>query len=67
MMNARRYLNRHIKRCVSALFLLLALSNALAAPRVSLPNGELTDSNTDLQVKVLGGSVSIARTWVNGR
>jgi RHS repeat-associated protein len=38
-----------------------------AAPRVSLPNGELIDSNTDLRVKVLGGSVSIERTWMNGR
>jgi hypothetical protein len=44
------------------------LSIALhAAPRVSLPNGELKDSNTDLRVKVLGGSVSIERTWMNGR
>ena len=46
---------------------LLASLAIFAAPRVSLPNGELTDSNTDMQVKVLGSAITIQRTWVNGR
>jgi len=47
--------------------LLLLMVQAQAAPRVRLPNGELTDSNTDIQVKILGGGLSVRRTWTNGR
>ncbi len=47
--------------------LLLVAIQAQAAPRVRLPNGELTDSNVDVRVKVLGGSLSVRRTWTNGR
>ena len=46
---------------------LLSTLSGFAAPRVSLPNGERTDSNTDMQVKVLGSAITIQSTWVNGR
>jgi YD repeat-containing protein len=39
----------------------------LHAARVSLPNGELIEQQQDLRVKVLGGAVSLERTWTNGR
>jgi hypothetical protein len=38
-----------------------------AGAEVLLPNGEYTETNQDLSVKVLGGYVTIARTWTNGR
>jgi RHS repeat-associated protein len=50
-----------------ALFLLCISFNLGSAPRVIMPNGELRDKNTDLRVKVLGGAISIERTWMNGR
>ena len=34
---------------------------------VRLPNGEYTTTVQDLKVKVLGGYVTIARSWTNGR
>ena len=34
---------------------------------VKLPNGEYVETTTDLSVKVLGGAISINRTWANGR
>jgi YD repeat-containing protein len=34
---------------------------------VRLPNGEYIERHEDLSVKVLGGAVSLARTWSNGR
>ncbi len=34
---------------------------------VLLPNQEYTETREDLRVKVLGGHVKIARTWVSGR
>ncbi len=34
---------------------------------VRLPNGEYTESTDDLKVKVLGGFVTVARSWTNGR
>jgi RHS repeat-associated protein len=40
---------------------------ATAGAEVRLPNGEYTETNQDLTVKVLGGYVTIARTWTNGR
>src|SRR2546427_13173404 len=36
-------------------------------PYIKWPNGEYREVNTDLQVKVLGGSIDIARTWTLGR
>jgi hypothetical protein len=47
--------------------LLLLISSLTQAARVSLPNGELTEQQQDLSVKVLGGTVSLDRTWTNGR
>lgn len=40
-----------------------ALSVAPARAEVHLPNGEYRTSHTDLRVKVLGGYVTVARTW----
>lgn len=34
---------------------------------ISLPNTEYTESVIDLRVKVLGGEVTLNRTWINGR
>ena len=36
-------------------------------PRIKWINGEYQESHTDLSVKVLGGSVDIARSWSQGR
>jgi len=36
-------------------------------PRINWINGEYQESNTDLSVKVLGGSLDIARSWSQGR
>ena len=36
-------------------------------PRINWINGEYQESHTDLSVKVLGGSVDIARSWSQGR
>jgi YD repeat-containing protein len=36
-------------------------------PRIQWINGEYQESHTDLSVKVLGGSVDIARSWSQGR
>jgi RHS repeat-associated protein len=38
-----------------------------ANSEVRLPNGEYTTTVEDLKVKVLGGYVTIARSWTNGR
>jgi len=40
-----------------------ALSVAPARAEVHLPNGEYRTSHTDLRVKVLGGYVTVERTW----
>lgn len=47
----------------------LAVLQAQASeyPYIKWPNGEYREVNTDLQVKVLGGSIDIARTWTLGR
>lgn len=48
----------------------LAAGTAPAQPisqSVLLPNQEYTETREDLSVKVLGGHVKIARTWVSGR
>ncbi len=48
----------------------LAAGTAPAQPisqSVLLPNQEYTETREDLRVKVLGGHVKIARTWVSGR
>ena len=46
------------------LALLLAYQTpATAAPTISQPNGIVHESAEDLRVKVLGGWVTIARTW----
>ena len=50
----------------SACWLLLAVVSAAYA-EVRLPNGEYTESTDDLKVKVLGGFVTVARSWTNGR
>jgi RHS repeat-associated protein len=34
---------------------------------VKLPNGEYIESHNDLTVKVLGGYITLTRTWSNGR
>jgi hypothetical protein len=57
---------RHLLMLFLTLTLLLSLS-AQASVRVSLPNGELRASVTDLRVKVRGGQVAVERTWSNGR
>ncbi|MFO1323087.1 MAG: RHS repeat-associated core domain-containing protein [Burkholderiales bacterium] len=49
---------------VSLAFALLAVP---AIAEVRLPNGEYTETTEDLRVKVLGGYVSVARTWTNSR
>jgi len=36
-------------------------------PRINWINGEYQESNTDLSVKALGGSLDIARSWSQGR
>lgn len=40
---------------------------APAEAEVRLPNGEYTETQDDLRVKVLGGYVTVARSWTNGR
>ncbi len=40
---------------------------AAQAGQVTGPNGEYKESHTDLSVKVLGGAVSVERSWLNGR
>ncbi len=40
---------------------------AAGEPRINWINGEYQESNTDLSVKVLGGSLDIARSWSQGR
>ncbi|QIL80191.1 RHS repeat protein [Diaphorobacter sp. HDW4A] len=40
---------------------------AASEPTVRWPNGEYQESNIDLRVKVLGGTLDIARTWSQGR
>ncbi len=47
--------------------LFLMCTTTLANTSISLPNGELTSSDTDLSVKVRGGFVRIEPTWINGR
>ena len=48
--------------------LLFLLFTGLAqAGQVTGPNGEYKESHTDLSVKVRGGSVSVERSWLNGR
>ena len=44
-------------------FILGHASPAQAAPTVSQPNGTVNESAEDLRVKVLGGWITIARTW----
>jgi RHS repeat-associated protein len=39
----------------------------VAQASVTLPNGEFTWSAEDLRVKVLGGVVSVKRSWANGQ
>jgi len=36
-------------------------------PRINWINGEYQETHTDLSVKVLGGSLDIARSWSQGR
>ncbi len=38
-----------------------------AHAEVRLPNGEYTESTDDLKAKVLGGFVTVERSWTNGR
>ncbi|WP_418514768.1 RHS repeat-associated core domain-containing protein [Delftia sp. PS-11] len=51
------------------LLLSLPLLQAQASeyPHIKWPNGEYREVSTDLQVKVLGGAIDIARTWTLGR
>lgn len=61
-----------LQNLLTLALMVLSLSFSLSAahagtPRVSMPNGELTLSNTDISVKVLGGQIAVARTWTNGR
>jgi RHS repeat-associated protein len=53
-------------RALVATFFLLLLCASVGA-EVRLPNGEYTETNEDLKVKVLGGFVTVARSWTNGR
>jgi len=41
--------------------------HALEARNVRLPDGEYTESAEDLRVKVMGGYVTISRTWLRNR
>jgi len=51
-----------------AFFALVVLfASPLVWAEVRLPNGEYTESSEDLKVKVLGGYVTVARSWTNGR
>ena len=58
---------QHAHRKLSiVLFLIASLLAVVLHPahaEVRLPNGEYRTSVTDLQVKVLGGSIAIERTW----
>ncbi|MBL0042692.1 MAG: RHS repeat protein [Xanthomonadales bacterium] len=57
-----------IHMAIRLLTLLLLLFATLAqAGQVTGPNGEYKESHTDLSVKVLGGAVSVERSWLNGR
>ena len=53
--------------CGLALFGAVPGLRALAHAEVLLPNGEYTTSSEDLRVKVLGGYVTINRTWANSQ
>src|SRR5450755_1581355 len=55
----------HAARLGAALVVFACSMHAYAD--VSLPNGEYTATIEDLKVKVLGGYVTVARTWTNGR
>jgi hypothetical protein len=52
---------------LSLLSLAILPAQASEYPHVKWPNGEYREANTDLQVKVLGGTIGIARTWTLGR
>ncbi|ABX38139.1 YD repeat protein [Delftia acidovorans SPH-1] len=68
---ARRALSWTSRRILAWAFALLGLAvlqaHASEYPYIKWPNGEYREVNTDLQVKVLGGSIDIARTWTLGR
>ncbi|MBB6579454.1 hypothetical protein HNP33_003567 [Comamonas odontotermitis] len=40
---------------------------AAGEPRINWINGEYQETNKDLSVKVLGGTLTIARSWSQGR
>src|SRR5450755_2903813 len=68
--NERLMTMRRGFRCFERLLIALVACLALAPfahGEVRLPTGEYTDTVEDLKVKVLGGFVTIARTWTNGR
>ena len=48
-------------------FLGVGLSGRAVQAEVKLPNGEYIERHDDLVVKVLGGTVTLTRTWSNGR
>ena len=52
--------------CLGTAFVALAFGMHAYA-EVRLPNGEYTTTIEDLKVKVLGGYVTIARSWTDGR
>ena len=64
--------NKNLKSWLFAALLSVQLSAGLyalpaQAQTVRQPNGEYTETVEDLKVKVLGGEVKLARSWLNGR
>src|SRR6266403_1736177 len=59
------------RRCPAEFLLRVALallaSMPLAQAEVRLPAGEYTETVEDLKVKVLGGYVTVSRSWTDGR
>ena len=56
-----------IHRILLQLALLFLFGTGLAHADVKLPNGDYAESAEDLKVKVLGGYVSVMRSWYNSQ
>ncbi|MBI2398286.1 MAG: hypothetical protein HYV17_10860 [Xanthomonadales bacterium] len=52
---------------IFSIALVLHCAQAIASASVAAPNGEYREVQNDLVVKVLSGSVSVKRSWLNGR
>lgn len=59
---------RQLPHCLAGFLLALcAPFLAHASGQVTGPNGEYKESHADLSVRVIGGAVTLERSWLNGR